>query len=101
MNKAQGFAEEIRSFYPDETPGEIALKEGLRISFEKPVDLAGRKRISEYRPKTKEIVIFYKEHEDEAIAHEIFHYMEEKKKLKPGRRSSEEQAGIFAKYLLK
>lgn len=101
MNRARDFAEEIRSVFPGRTPREIAINSGLKIVHEKPVLMNGRKRISEYRPKTKEIVIFFKEHEDEAIAHELFHYLEDAKSLRPDRKRSEEQARVFAKSLLK
>ncbi len=54
---------------------EKALEYGLSIIYENPIDSFNKKRISEYRPKTKEIVIFHKEFEEQAIAHELFHHL--------------------------
>ncbi|MCX5749008.1 MAG: hypothetical protein NTZ10_02000 [Candidatus Saganbacteria bacterium] len=94
-------ADQIKSVYPEKTPAEIAEKLGLKVIFERPVNMGGVKRISEYRPKTKEIAVFYSEKKDEAVAHELFHYFEMANALRPGRNKiSESEASIFAKNLI-
>lgn len=102
MNREQACADvveelikEVRLKYPGNDPFEIASELGLKIIYEKPVPIGSAKRISELRPKTGEIVVFHKEHEQEAIAHELFHYFESIKKIK----ASEKNARIFAKML--
>lgn len=74
----------------------IASKLGIEIIYEPPLKIKGFCRISEYRKKTKQIVIFYPEYENKAIAHEIFHHVEHMLDLKLKRTKSEEFAERFA-----
>lgn len=77
-------------------PKDIAIRMGLKIIYEKPIENDCFLRISEYRKKTKQIVVFYSEFEKEAIAHELFHHLENILNLKLKKTRSEELAERFA-----
>lgn len=87
---------QIKFQYNTSSTREIAQKMGIEIIYEPPLKIKGFCRISEYRKKTKQIVIFYPEYENKAIAHEIFHHIENTCNFRLKRRKSEEFAEVFA-----
>ncbi len=89
------FAKKIKSLYPKKSASEIANILGLKIVFEKPVESNFIKRISEFRPKIKEIAVFYKDYFNNALLHEIFHYLENENGVKLEKRISEREAREF------
>ena len=74
---------------------------GVTVDYEQPpADESYLKRISEYRPKSKKIVIFHRERETEAIAHELFHHLERLHSYSFSSKESEEHAAAFAKEMI-
>ena len=70
---------------------------GLTIHFEQPISGNPHiRRISEYRPKSKSIVIFFRENEAEAVAHELFHHLETLCDFSLSKQESELNAKDFA-----
>ena len=93
------WAKELRLSYPKHDVKEIAQALGAEILYEKPVEMVQVSRISEYRVKTKQIVIFYREFERTAIAHELFHHLEKIRDVKLKGPEAETQAEIFSSHL--
>lgn len=95
------FAREIRLKFPKKSVKDIAGALGADIVYEQPVTMYPLMRISEYRPSRSQIVVFYRELEHSAIAHELFHHLEKIKKIGLSRGDSEKQAEIFSSLIQK
>lgn len=93
-------AQEIKNLYPDYDIKQIATILGAHIIYEKPIEMGSVIRISEYRKKHSQIVIFHKEYEQEAIAHELFHHLEKIRKIKLSRKESEVETEKFVSLLV-
>ena len=93
------WAKEITKLYPGENVINIAKDLGAEIVYEKPVEMGPLVRLSEYRGKFSQIVVFFREVEHTAVAHELFHHLEKVRSSGLSAGQSEEEARKFAEQL--
>ena len=96
---AEELANEIKLKFPKKKVHDIARALGADVVYEKPVEMYPLKRISEYRPKNSQIVVFYREYERMAVAHELFHHLVKIRKIEVPGHEQEKQAEIFSNLI--
>lgn len=92
------WAKEIIGLYPGKNIIDIAKDMGAEVIYEKPVRSDDLVRFSEYRKRFGQIVVFFREVERAAVAHELFHHLEKVRSADLSLKQSEVEARKFADF---
>ena len=100
MTIGQFLSDGLKQKHKGKKPSEIAALFKIKLIDERPIDRPDLVRMSEYRKNTGTIVVFHREQREKAIAHELFHYLEDMMSLELKKDESEREAGVFASNLI-